>query len=150
MTENAVTLRVIAKDTVVAITRLSVSDDQTGFVAPNAVSLAQALFQQEHAWYRGIYAGDDPVGFVMCSIEDDDEMIYLWRFMIDQRHQGNGYGFRAVELLFEEMRAIGKAGVLLSFVDKPGGPEPFYAKLGFTRTGNVVHGETEMALRFGE
>ena len=44
-----VTLREITADTVVVITRLSVAENQKGFVAPNAVSLAQALVAPE-AW----------------------------------------------------------------------------------------------------
>jgi diamine N-acetyltransferase len=63
-----VTLREITADTVVRITRLAVKPEQQGFVAPNAVSLAQALFSPE-AWYRAIYVGDAPAGFVMVYDE---------------------------------------------------------------------------------
>ena len=42
--ELEVSLREISAETVVAVTRLTVAEDQQGFVAPNAVSLAQALF----------------------------------------------------------------------------------------------------------
>ena len=48
-----VSLRQITADTVRQITDLKVSLEQQGFVAPNAVSLAQALFSEE-AWYRAI------------------------------------------------------------------------------------------------
>jgi hypothetical protein len=63
-----VSLREITAETVIAVTRLAVADSQKGFVAPNAVSLAQALFAPE-AWYRAIYLDDTPVGFVMLSDE---------------------------------------------------------------------------------
>ena len=40
-----------------------------------------------------VYAGDTPVGFVMLATEVDEEtpyaQYYLWRWMIDQRHQVN-------------------------------------------------------------
>jgi diamine N-acetyltransferase len=40
-----------------------------------------------------VYAGDTPVGFVMLATEVDEETLYaqyyLWRWMIDQRHQVN-------------------------------------------------------------
>ena len=49
---NQVALREITADTVITIVRLSVSEDQKKFVAPNAVSLAQALFAPE-AWCPG-------------------------------------------------------------------------------------------------
>ena len=43
--ESSITLREVTKDTVRAICNLKVSDSQTGFVEPNAVSIAQAYFQ---------------------------------------------------------------------------------------------------------
>ena len=42
-----VSLREITADTAIAVTRLAVAESQKGFVAPNAVSLAQALFAPE-------------------------------------------------------------------------------------------------------
>ena len=90
----AVTLREVKDDNVKAVMDLSVAPDQEGFVAPNTVSLAQA-FATTKVWVRAIYAGDEPVGFVMVSDDDDKPRYYLWRFMIDQRHQGKGYGTAA-------------------------------------------------------
>ena len=52
-----VTLREITSETVRAVTKLAVHPSQVGFVASNAVSLAEALFSSE-AWYRAIYADD--------------------------------------------------------------------------------------------
>ena len=63
-----VTLREITSETVRAVTKLAVRPDQQGFVAPNAVSLSEALFSDE-AWYRAIYADEDLVGFVMLADE---------------------------------------------------------------------------------
>ena len=65
---DQVSLREITAETVRAVTRLSVADSQQGFVAPNAVSLAQALFSSQ-AWYRAAYLGDELVGFVMLADE---------------------------------------------------------------------------------
>ena len=67
-TAPPVTLREITADTVRAVTKLSVAESQKGFVAPNAVSLAQALFAPE-AWYRAIYFGEELAGFVMLEDE---------------------------------------------------------------------------------
>ncbi|WP_437817618.1 hypothetical protein [Sorangium sp. So ce1078] len=66
-----VSLREITRDTLDAILELSVAESQKGFVATNAVSLAQAHFAPE-AWYRAIYYGDEPAGFVML---EDQSMI---------------------------------------------------------------------------
>ena len=61
-----VSLREITSATVHAVTDLSVAENQKGFVAPNAVSLAQALFAPA-AWYRAIYCAEELVGFVRSS-----------------------------------------------------------------------------------
>ena len=58
---NQVALREITADTVITIVRLSVSEDQKKFVAPNAVSLAQALFAPE-TWCPGC-----PEPFAGCT-----------------------------------------------------------------------------------
>ncbi len=62
-----VTLREITRETYRDVLFLKVSDAQEQFVASNSNSLAQALFHDE-AWFRGIYADDVPVGFVMLEV----------------------------------------------------------------------------------
>jgi diamine N-acetyltransferase len=42
-----VTLREITSETVIAVIKLAVAESQMSFVAPNAVSLARALFSDE-------------------------------------------------------------------------------------------------------
>lgn len=71
LTPPVVTLREITADTVLAVVRLSVAESQQRFVAPNAVSLAQALFSPQ-AWYRAIHADDEIAGFVMLA---DDSLL---------------------------------------------------------------------------
>ena len=66
--------------------------------------------------------------------------------MIDARHQGHGYGRRAVELLVEEARGDGVEKVTLSVVPGDGSALEFYKRLGFVETGNVHGKEIELAL----
>jgi diamine N-acetyltransferase len=149
------TLREITADTVRAVTSLSVAEDQTRFVASNAISLAQALFSPE-AWYRAVYSGDEPVGFVMLfdeSLRPSPPLkpgVGVWRFMIDAKHQHSGIGTAALKLVIEHVRAKGLFETLeLSYVPKPGNPEPFYRRLGFSATGRIDDGEIVMALPLG-
>ena len=79
---SAITLKEITSETVRVICDLSVRDDQIKFVAPNAVSIAQAYFSR-HARFRAIYADDTPVGFLMLEDQPEKSEYYLWRFMID-------------------------------------------------------------------
>ena len=142
---DEMTLREITRDTLRDILQLKVAPEQEKFVAGNAVSIAQAHFHPEVAWFRGIYAGDTPVGFVML---EDDQSAYtytLWRFMIDAAHQGKGYGRRAIERVIEHVRTRPAAIELLtSVVRAEGGPGPFYEQLGFTYTGDISEGEHVM------
>src|SRR5687767_15227871 len=99
-----VSLRPITAETVLEIVKLRVRPDQEQFVAPNAVSLAQALFSPT-AWYRAIYAAESPVGFVMLDDDPSQHTYFLWRFMIAAEHQGRGYGRRALGLVVEYVRS---------------------------------------------
>jgi diamine N-acetyltransferase len=137
----------VTADTVRAVATLKVSPEQEKFVAPNALSIAEAYFTKEH-WFRAIAAGDELVGFVMLYTKVEDQAVFIWRFMIDDRFQGRGYGAAALSAVVNEVKAWpGLTALRLSFVDQPGGPEAFYAANGFRRTGRVVDGEIEAELR---
>ena len=103
MESAKVTLRKITEETVLDFCRLSVTEEQKKFVATNALSFSQALFSN-HAWFRGIYADDTPVGFVMLEDKPEKPEYYLWRFMIDTRYQKKGYGRQALYLLIDHVR----------------------------------------------
>lgn len=152
MTEPVITLREITAKTVRQITDLAVRPDQTKFVAPNAVSLAQALFTKE-AWYRAIYADDEPVGFVMLADETMHPDVHakpnvcLWRFMIDAKHQRRGVGRAAMRLIIDHMRSRPNVQMFYtSYVPGDGCPEPFYRSLGFEPNGKVDEGEIMLVL----
>ena len=92
-----------------------------------------------------IYAGEIPVGFVMLHDEPAERKYYLWRFMVDQRYQGLGYGARALNQIIEYVRTRpGAHELLTSVVPGEGSPGPFYEKLGFTYTGDIDEGERVM------
>lgn len=144
-----VTLREVTEGTLRDILRLKVAPHQEGFVANNAVSIAQAHFSK-HAWFRAIYADETPVGFLMLHDEPDGTegpIYYLWRFMIDARYQKMGFGRQAIQLLMAHVRMRPNASELfLSYVPEEGGPKGFYEGLGFTHTGKEDHCELEMRI----
>ena len=147
-----VSLREITAGTVRAINRLDVKPEQRGQVARNSESLAQALFTPE-AWYRAIYADDEPVGFVMLHDESlrtpppAHPQAYLWRFMIDARFQRRGIGAAALQQVITHVRAKGVfASLTVSYVAGPASPEAFYLRAGFRHTGTVDEGEVVLEL----
>ncbi|RIK27206.1 MAG: GNAT family N-acetyltransferase [Chloroflexi bacterium] len=142
-----VTLREITKETLHSILRLSVAEHQKHYVATNAVSIAQAYFEREKAWFRAIYADETPVGFLMLYDDPVAAEYFLWRFMIDARYQGYGYGKRALKLLIDHVRSRPGARELgVSCVPGEGSPCPFYEKMGFQYTGAEDEGELVMKL----
>lgn len=144
---STVTLREVTADTVVTICRLKVAPDQEHFVAPNAISIAQAYFHPDLAWFRAIYADETPVGFLMLEDNVAEQQYMLWRFMIDARYQKYGFGRRAIALLIEHVKTRpGAQELLTSCVPGDGSPCPFYAHLGFTYTGEEDDGELVMRL----
>jgi diamine N-acetyltransferase len=147
MSEIEVTLREITAETLRPILALEVAPTQRNFVAPNAVSIAEAHFH-DHAWFRAIYAGDTPVGFVMFSLDPAHDAAYLWRYMIGAEHQGRGFGRRALELTIAQLQTTTDAThVLTSYVPGDGSAGGFYRALGFEETGELEGIERVMRLR---
>jgi len=140
-----VELREITRDTVRTVCELKVADGQQGFVAPNAVSIAEAHFTPEH-WMRAVYADGEPAGFVLTYEEPAKGTWYLWRFMVDERFQRRGVGRRAMELLLDRWRELGAPTGRLSVVPTNPGAIAFYESLGFRLTGEEHGGEALMEL----
>jgi diamine N-acetyltransferase len=140
-----VSLREVTAETVRAICALDVRPEQRQYVATNALSIAQAYFQPR-AWFRAIYAGDTPVGFVMLDDDPEKQEYFLWRLMIDADHQGKGYGRRALDLVVDHVRSRpGARELRSSYVEGDDGPAEFYRSYGFVETGELEG--TEVVIR---
>ncbi len=143
---DPVRLRPVDDDNVSAVIELSVAPHQTELVAPNVHSLAQA-FATTKVWVRAVYAGEEPVGFLMLSDDDDKPRYYLWRFMIDHRYQHMGFGRTAMTLVHDYVRTRpGGDRIYLNYVPAEAGPEHFYKGLGYVDTGVEDMGELEAVL----
>ena len=141
-----VTLREITKETVWPVMTLEVAEDQGHLVAPNSMSIAEAYFEPK-AWFRAIYADDEPVGFLMLFDDPDAPRYYLWRMMLAEGQQRKGYGTRALELLVEYVRTRPNATeIIVGAIPGKGSPQPFYERFGFVPTGEVKGGEVQLSL----
>jgi len=92
-----VELREITDQNRDAVLSLRVAAGQERFVASVRDSLLDASeYPQANPWYRAVYAAGEPVGFVMLSwnvTPQPPEIIgpwFLWRLLVDERHQGRG------------------------------------------------------------
>ncbi len=121
---------------------VAIPEDQQRFVSTVEGSLAEAAEAPEaNPWYRGVYDDGEPVGFVMIAwdVDPGDDLIgpwFLWKLAIDRGHQRRGYGQAVVDAIVEIVRANGGSELFTSYVDAPGGPGPFYARLGFEPAGD--------------
>jgi diamine N-acetyltransferase len=151
---GSVRLRAIDDDNRAAVSALRVRPDQEQFVDGVTSSLREASANpRARPWLRAIYSDDVPVGFLMLAdaAEPANGVIpwpyYLWRMLIDGRHQGHGYGRAALDLLVEYLRERPAADVLItSIVPGPGSPYGFYLRYGFRPTGEWFDHEQVLAL----
>ena len=150
---HAVRLVEITTENAGAVERLVTHKSQERFVAPNLHSFADALFPEEIdgapvvPWYRAVEADDELVGFVMLAeITEAHPEPYLWRLMVDRRHQRRGIGDRVLDLVVEQCRGWGAETLAVSWEEGAGGPRPFYERRGFVPTGRIIDGETEAQL----
>ena len=154
MTDKAkdVSLRPLTDDNREAVEALRVSPAQHQFVSDVKDSLAEAAAEPgAHAIYWAVYAGETPVGFVMIADEvDSPEYIphYLWKLLIDERHQRRGYGTATLDLIVEYFRGRPGVEVLSTSAGQgEGSPIPFYRGYGFEDTGQIVFDEVLLRLR---
>lgn len=118
---------------------LTVRPDQERYVCPVALSLAEAYARPTVAWPRLVYRGDQLLGFVMGGFDPTSPVWFfrggIWRLNVAAGAQRGGVGRFAVEAVLNEARRCGCEEATVLWVPGPGGPEGFYARLGFTDTG---------------
>jgi diamine N-acetyltransferase len=153
MTSPGVHLREITDDNRDAVCALRVRRDQKRFVASVASSLDDAADEPEaNPWYRAVYSGDEPVGFVMLSWNVPPGRpgvigrYFLWRLLIDKRHQRRGIGREVLTQIIDLVRADGGTELFTSYEPGDGEPWPFYQQFGFQPTGEIDDDEIVLRL----
>jgi len=141
-------VREVTSDNLLAVGKLEVASGQRELVASNPWSLAQVHYAPAGSAHA-LYDGDTPVGLVLLYDErlDDEEpgnQLYVWRLMVDARHQRRGIGRAAIGWITERARQGGYDHVGLSHWPMDGNAGPFYEQLGFRYTGEVDDGERVM------
>lgn len=125
--------------------RLRTHHSQERFVSPMANSFRDALFPEVVdgapvvPWMRGVLADGERAAFVlMADATEHHPEPYLWRLLVDRMHQRRGLGRLIVGALRDLLASQGHRSMLTSYVEGPGTPAPFYARLGFVPTGRIV------------
>ena len=124
--------------------RLKVSEAQAENIATNASSF-------EAKYGVVIYADGIAVGFTMFAFdlacEDPNDRYWLWRFMIDEKYQGRGYGKEALNNIVTYFRENGATNIRLSTKESNVNAIRLYKSVGFRPTGEVIDGETVFELK---
>ena len=135
-----ITFREITSDNYSQVLNLKITPEQEAakFVSPVVRSLADAWFYREEgiAYPKAVYADEDLVGFIMYELDTEEQQVFIWRFLIDQRYQGKGYGRQTIEVVMEmakEQAQITK--VVADYVDGNEPMKKILLDLGFEETG---------------
>lgn len=140
-------LQPITKDNWFKAISLRVREDQVNFVASNAVSLAQLNFL-ENFNAKGIYLGEEMIGFALYGIDEDDHEYWIYRMMIDQKHQGYGYGKEAIQLVIDDIKTIKEdrhQTITLSYEPANEHARRIYEKMGFEKVEGFIISDEQVA-----
>ncbi len=157
---DSIRLEKLTWDTVDDVLRLRVAKEQKGFVASNKDSLTDAYFALSEAkipvFTFGIYLGKKAVGFLMIAYDVPwapqyygmpKDCYYIWRFMIDKRYQGKGYGKEALRLALDFVRTFpcGRADLCwLSYEPENEVAKKLYLSFGFEERPDLWKEDCEM------
>jgi|LGOV01.1.fsa_nt_gb diamine N-acetyltransferase len=132
-----ISIQEINKDNYIPCIKLKVKQDQKKFVATNTISLAQAYVFKDFARPFAILKGTKVVGFIMFEINKTEDEYSVWRFMVDKRYQGKGYGKEALKLGIDYLVQEGATIIKLSHVKGNEGTSKLYLNCGFTYNGEL-------------
>ena len=147
-----ISLRPITDENRAEVYALRLAPGQERYVSGVADSIQEAADEPDgRAIYWALYADETPVGFVMITDETSGAPgyipQYLWKLLVDERHQGRGYGTAALDLVVEYFRARPGVEVMWTSAQQgEGSPIPFYERYGFEQTGEIVF-DDEVLLR---
>lgn len=130
--------------------RLKVTEEQSKYIASNESSLEAAKEHADVARPFVIYADGVAVGFTMFAFEPDyedpNDRYWLWRFMIDERCQGRGYGKEALKAIITYFKENGATNIRLSTKESNVGAIHLYESAGFVPNGDMNDEETVFEL----
>lgn len=141
------------------VLKLQVGESQRGWIETVEESLDELDHPTNNCVWKavGLYADRVPVGFAMFGQWRDatgrqPDEVWLDRLLIDQAHQGKGYGrqsmFRLVALMQVEYPC---SRIYLSVYEDNDSAIRLYRKLGFSFTGKRdINGEMILVLELDE
>ena len=134
-----ITVRIVHSDNWRDVAKLSVSEEQSQFVAAPSYYLALRCYSTWHP--LAIYHEDTVIGFMMWGI-DDDESCWLGGILIDKQQQRKGYGREAVRAAIRHLQAeTGASEFALSYQAENSVARNLYKSMDFVETGEMEDDE---------
>ena len=131
----------LSEDNMKQCFELKVASNQMQYIASNEDSWRTAKEYQKVAHPFAIYCDGRMVGFTMFAFDEDyedpNDRFWLWRFMIDERSQGKGYGTAALKVIIQYFKDHGANNIRLSTKDTNTQAISLYHKAGFYDTGEM-------------
>ena len=140
-----INLRKITEENFIDAFNLKLGEGQEKYVS----SLAQAYVYRDQCQPFGIYNDDEMVGYVMVIYDYDIPEYDIWHMMIDEKHQGKGYGKAAIEqvLAYIKTKPFGDSNrVTLTCNMDNTKALALYQNIGFLETGVVDDEEKELSM----
>jgi diamine N-acetyltransferase len=126
-----VELKEITTENWEACIHLEPAESQKTYVASNLYSLAESKFFPSYI-PLAVYTGQEMAGFVMYGIDPDDQNYWIYRLMIDQKHQRKGYGKAAILEVIERIKRNPVSRVIMiGFHPDNHAAEQLYSRVGF-------------------
>ncbi|MFM9276597.1 GNAT family N-acetyltransferase [Paenibacillus jiagnxiensis] len=137
-----ITLQTISKSNWEECAYLKPKPEQERFMAANLYSIAEAQFLEGFVT-KAIYKDDVMIGFTMYGPDPEDGNNWIYRFMIDERFQGQGHGYKAMLLVIDEIRKSNNRTEVIMLGYNPDNEEArlLYTKSGFREVGPAPWGE---------
>jgi diamine N-acetyltransferase len=141
-----VSLQTVDKDNWLACVALKVAEAQKDFLPSNLSSIAGAQFYPQSR-SRAIYVEDVLVGYALYGIDEATGLWKIFRLMIDEKFQGNGYGRAAMKVILEDIRREKAEVVLVRYNLENEVAGRLYESLGFKEIGrNETHATAQCLL----
>ncbi|MHB0883742.1 GNAT family N-acetyltransferase [Paenibacillus sp. SEL1] len=144
-----ITLKAVDKHNWEACAELKPTPEQKRFMVSNLFSIAECQFLDGFL-SKAIYNDDELIGFTMYGLDPDDGNYWVYRFMIDERFQGQSYGYNAMLLVIDEIRKASDRTDVIMIGYKPDNElaRKLYSKTGFREKGISPWGEMLAKYRF--
>jgi diamine N-acetyltransferase len=151
-------LEKLSYDNYVPCIQLKVTDEQKNFVADNHISIIHAYLELERGTMLPlpyvIKNDGEIIGFIVLSycIADKNEPpgkneYCLWRFMIDEKFQGMGYGKTSLVKALDILKTypLGYSETVALYVEADNVKATgLYRSLGFEETGEMIDNEVKL------